>query len=139
MAYTKGSDKDFLRGGEFRFNIGEKEQKIQVYKSGPVEEKLLILFRDGTSGNEHMVRGVIPSLNPRKIRLRMGNGFSFKVVSVMVALLMHRFVLLENTCKRYFLIFIIAGVCRNFWYEKFKFLYFKIYYYLLFFTVVYSS
>jgi uncharacterized protein (DUF1684 family) len=50
MAYTKGQQRDFLRWGEFRFKVGNKEQAIQVYKSDPEEDRLFVLFRDETSG-----------------------------------------------------------------------------------------
>jgi uncharacterized protein (DUF1684 family) len=50
MAYTKGRERDFLRWGEFRFKVGNKEQAIQVYKSDPEEDRLFVLFRDETSG-----------------------------------------------------------------------------------------
>jgi len=52
IAYTKGQERDFLRWGEFRFKVGDKDQAIQAYKSGPAEERLFILFRDATSGQE---------------------------------------------------------------------------------------
>lgn len=52
MAYTKGRERDFLRWGEFRFKVGNKERAIQAYKSNPTEQKLFILFRDATSGKE---------------------------------------------------------------------------------------
>jgi uncharacterized protein (DUF1684 family) len=52
MAYTKGQEQDFLRWGEFRFKVGDREQTIQAYKSDPAEERLFILFRDATSGKE---------------------------------------------------------------------------------------
>jgi uncharacterized protein (DUF1684 family) len=52
MTYTKGNEGDFLRWGEFRFNIGGEEQAVQAYKSNPGEERLFILFRDATSGVE---------------------------------------------------------------------------------------
>ena len=52
MAYTKGQERDFLRWGEFRFKVSDREQTIQVYKSDPAEERLFILFKDATSGKE---------------------------------------------------------------------------------------
>ncbi|MHC1578934.1 MAG: DUF1684 domain-containing protein [Dehalococcoidia bacterium] len=52
MAYTRGQEQAFLRWGEFRFNVGDKEQAIQAYKKEPGEDGLFILFRDATSGQE---------------------------------------------------------------------------------------
>jgi uncharacterized protein (DUF1684 family) len=52
MAYTKGNEQDFLRWGEFRFQIDGKEQALQAYKSSPREEMLFIPFKDATSGRE---------------------------------------------------------------------------------------
>jgi len=52
MAYTKGQERDFLRWGEFRFKVGDREQIIQAYKSDPAEERLFIPFRDAISGKE---------------------------------------------------------------------------------------
>jgi uncharacterized protein (DUF1684 family) len=52
MAYTKGNEQDFLRWGEFRFQIDGKEQALQAYKSSPREETLFIPFKDATSGRE---------------------------------------------------------------------------------------
>jgi len=52
MAYTKGDEQDFLRWGEFRFQIGGKEQTLQAYKRSREEEMLFIPFKDATSGKE---------------------------------------------------------------------------------------
>jgi uncharacterized protein (DUF1684 family) len=64
MAYTKGREQDFLRWGEFRFKVGDKEQQIQAYKSDPAEERLFILFRDATSGKETYGAGRYLDLEP---------------------------------------------------------------------------
>jgi len=66
MAYTKGQERDFLRWGEFRFKVGNKEQVIQAYKTAPEEEKLFILFRDATSGQETYGGGRYLDLEPNK-------------------------------------------------------------------------
>ena len=52
MAYTKGNEQDFIRWGEFRFKLDEKQCVIQAYRSNPEEERLWIPFRDKTSGKE---------------------------------------------------------------------------------------
>lgn len=49
---TKGNMRQFLRWGEFRFNIGNEECTIQAYKSNPEEERLFVPSRDATSGKE---------------------------------------------------------------------------------------
>jgi len=49
---TKGNDREFLRWGEFRFKIENKECTLQAYKSDPREDRLFVPFRDKTSGNE---------------------------------------------------------------------------------------
>jgi len=52
MEYTQGGEQEFIRWGEFRFEVNGAEQTIQAYKSDPNEDKLFILFRDATSGKE---------------------------------------------------------------------------------------
>ncbi len=52
MAYTKGEEQDFVRWGEFRFEIGDEECVLQAYKSDAEEEQLFVPFRDATSGQE---------------------------------------------------------------------------------------
>lgn len=52
MAYTRGEEQEFVRWGEFRFEIHGSEQELQAYKSDSKEEKLFILFKDTTSGKE---------------------------------------------------------------------------------------
>jgi uncharacterized protein (DUF1684 family) len=64
MAYTKGNAQDFIRWGEFRFNIGGKEQALQAYKSAAWEEMLFIPFKDATSGKETYGAGRYIDLEP---------------------------------------------------------------------------
>lgn len=52
MAYTKGNEHDFLRWGEFQFRVSGQKQFLQAYKSNPIEDKLFIPSKDGTSGKE---------------------------------------------------------------------------------------
>ncbi len=49
---TKGNIRNFIRYGEFRFNIGETGYKLQAYKSDLQEERLFIPFKDATTGRE---------------------------------------------------------------------------------------
>ena len=49
---TRGNERQFLRWGEFRFKIQDKECTLQAYKSDPIEERLFIPFKDATSGKE---------------------------------------------------------------------------------------
>jgi len=49
---TKGGIQEFIRWGEFRFNMDEKQCVIQAYRSNPEEERLWIPFRDKTSGKD---------------------------------------------------------------------------------------
>jgi len=56
MAYTKGTEQDFIRWGEFRFKVAGKEQALQAYKSSREEEMLFVPFKDATSGKETALR-----------------------------------------------------------------------------------
>jgi uncharacterized protein (DUF1684 family) len=66
MSYTRGEEQEFLRWGEFRFKIGDKEQVLQAYKSNPEEERLFVPFRDTTSGNETYGAGRYLDLDPER-------------------------------------------------------------------------
>ena len=72
MAYTKGNEQDFIRWGEFRFKIGEKEQALQAYKRSREEEKLFVPFKDTTSGKETYGAGRYLDLEPERDRTRDG-------------------------------------------------------------------
>jgi uncharacterized protein (DUF1684 family) len=72
MTYTKVNEGDFLRWGEFRFNIGGKEQALQAYKSNPEEKRLFILFRDATSGVEIYGAGRYLDLDSERDRTAEG-------------------------------------------------------------------
>ena len=72
MAYTKGNEEDFLRWGEFRFNIVGKEKILQAYKRDPREEMLFIPFRDATSGKETYGAGRYIDLEPERGRTPEG-------------------------------------------------------------------
>ena len=64
MTYTKGNEGDFLRWGEFRFRISDKEQVLKAYRSNPKEERLFILFKDLTSSKETYGAGRYLDLEP---------------------------------------------------------------------------
>lgn len=64
MSYTKGEEQEFLRWGEFRFNIGGKDHVLQAYKIGPDEDRLFVPFRDTTSGKETYGAGRYLDLEP---------------------------------------------------------------------------
>jgi len=49
---TQGNEREFLRWGEFRFKIGDKDCTLQAYKSDPDEERLFVPFKDETSARE---------------------------------------------------------------------------------------
>jgi uncharacterized protein (DUF1684 family) len=66
MFYTRGEEKEFLRWGEFRFEIGGKEQVLQAYKSSPDEDRLFVPFRDATSGTETYGAGRYLDLEPTR-------------------------------------------------------------------------
>jgi len=72
MAYTKGNEQDFVRWGEFLFKIGEKEQALQVYKTGREEEMLFVPFKDATSGKETYGAGRYLDLEPERDRAAEG-------------------------------------------------------------------
>lgn len=46
---TEGA-REYLRWGEFRFEIDGSEQTLQAYKADPEEDRLWVPFRDATSG-----------------------------------------------------------------------------------------
>jgi uncharacterized protein (DUF1684 family) len=66
MMYTKGEEKEFLRWGEFRFKIGNKDQTLQTFKSSLYDKSLFIPFRDSTSGKETYGAGRYIDLQPEE-------------------------------------------------------------------------
>jgi len=66
MAYTKGSERDFVCWGEFRFKVGGKEQSLQAYKRSRKEEMLFVPFKDATSGKETYGGGRYLDLEPER-------------------------------------------------------------------------
>jgi uncharacterized protein (DUF1684 family) len=63
---TIGNVRNLIRWGEFRFNVGNEEYKIQAYKANPSEERLFIPFRDVTSGKQTYGAGRYLDLNPEE-------------------------------------------------------------------------
>ena len=63
MSYTKGEEQDFIRWGEFRFEVGDKELALQAYKRISIDETLFVPFRDATSGKETYSAGRYLDLN----------------------------------------------------------------------------
>ncbi len=49
---TKGNIQDFMRYGEFSFEINGNKCKLQAYKSDLQEKRLFIPFKDATTGKE---------------------------------------------------------------------------------------
>ena len=74
MAYTKGNEQDFVRWGEFRFKVSDKEQALQAYKSSREEEILFVPFKDATSGKGTYGAGRYLDLEPDKDRTAEGKG-----------------------------------------------------------------
>ena len=49
---STGGEQEYLRWGEFRFEIDGKEVTLDAYKSDPDDDRLWVPFRDVTSGEE---------------------------------------------------------------------------------------
>ena len=49
---STGGEQDYLRWGEFRFEIEGETVTLQAYKSDPDDDRLWVPFRDATSGEE---------------------------------------------------------------------------------------
>lgn len=49
---TAEGRRDYLRWGEFRFEVEGEEVTIQAYKAAPDDDHLWVPFRDATSGDE---------------------------------------------------------------------------------------
>ncbi len=63
---TKGETQEYLRWGEFRFEVNGEQCELQAYKSNPEEERLWVPFRDGTSGEETYSAGRYLDLEPER-------------------------------------------------------------------------
>lgn len=69
---TQGNLRTLIRHGEFRFNIGGVEYRLQAYKSSREEERLFIPFRDLTSGKDTYAAGRYLDLDQASDRMRDG-------------------------------------------------------------------
>jgi uncharacterized protein (DUF1684 family) len=49
---SKNMERKFIRWGEFRFKVGDKDCTLQAYKSDPMEDRLFVPFRDTTSSKD---------------------------------------------------------------------------------------
>jgi len=72
VATTKGEVQEFIRWGEFRFDVNDKRCVLQAYKSNPKEERLWVPFRDATSGKETYGAGRYLDLEPQRHRTAEG-------------------------------------------------------------------
>ncbi|MDG5776094.1 DUF1684 domain-containing protein [Haloarculaceae archaeon H-GB1-1] len=60
---TEG-EREYVRWGEFRVEIGGEDATIQAYKSDPDDDRLWVPFRDATSGDETYGAGRYIDLEP---------------------------------------------------------------------------
>ncbi|MFW6384805.1 MAG: DUF1684 domain-containing protein [Halodesulfurarchaeum sp.] len=49
---TEGNQREYLRWGEFRFEVDGEEIALQAYKADPHDDRLWVPFRDETNGEE---------------------------------------------------------------------------------------
>ena len=52
LMYTKGEERKFVRWGEFRFKIDNKDCTLQAYREESADETLFVPFKDLTNGKE---------------------------------------------------------------------------------------
>lgn len=64
MTFTKGEEREFIRWGEFRFQIDGRKCTLQAYRHDPDEEQLFVPLWDATSGNETYGAGRYLDLDP---------------------------------------------------------------------------
>ncbi|WP_135825256.1 DUF1684 domain-containing protein [Halorussus ruber] len=68
---TEG-EQEYVRWGEFRFEVDGEEVTLQAYKSDPDEDRLWVPFRDETSGEETYGAGRYLDLEPEHHRIDRG-------------------------------------------------------------------
>ncbi|WP_336136133.1 DUF1684 domain-containing protein [Natronomonas amylolytica] len=61
-------ERDYLRWGQFRFEVNGEEVTLEAYKSDPDDERLWVPFRDATSGEETYGAGRYLDLEPESHR-----------------------------------------------------------------------
>jgi uncharacterized protein (DUF1684 family) len=71
MVYTQGEEQDFIRWGEFRFELSGQECVLQAYKADVEEELLFIPFKDLISGQETYGAGRYLDLDSVRDRRRL--------------------------------------------------------------------
>jgi uncharacterized protein (DUF1684 family) len=72
VATSKDGEREFVRWGEFRFEVNGNQYVLQAYKSGFEEERLWVPFRDKTSGKETYGAGRYLDLEPERHRTAEG-------------------------------------------------------------------
>ena len=72
VATTKDGEREFIRWGEFRFEVNGSQCVLRAYKSDPEEERLWVPFRDKTSGKETYGAGRYLDLEPERHRTAEG-------------------------------------------------------------------
>jgi len=68
---TEG-ESEYLRWGEFRFEVGGEEVTLQAYKADREDDRLWVPFRDATSGDETYGAGRYLDLEPADHRTGEG-------------------------------------------------------------------
>lgn len=66
---TQGGIQEYLRWGEFRFEIDKKEHALQAYKRSKEEEWIWVPFKDKTSGKETYGAGRYIDLEPSRHKI----------------------------------------------------------------------
>jgi hypothetical protein len=61
-------ERDYLRWGQFRFEVDGEEVSLEAYKSDPDDDRLWVPFRDATSGEETYGAGRYLDLEPESHR-----------------------------------------------------------------------
>ncbi|WP_254768613.1 DUF1684 domain-containing protein [Salinilacihabitans rarus] len=69
---STGTEREYVRWGEFRFDLDGEELSLQAYKGDPDEERLWVPFRDATSGEETYGAGRYLDLEPDSHRTESG-------------------------------------------------------------------
>lgn len=64
VATSTEGEREYLRWGEFRFEVDDEEVTLQAYKSDTDDERLWVPFRDETSGEETYGTGRYLDLEP---------------------------------------------------------------------------
>jgi uncharacterized protein (DUF1684 family) len=64
VATSTEGEREYLRWGEFRFEVDGEEVTVQAYKSDPEDDRLWVPFRDATSGEATYGAGRYLDLEP---------------------------------------------------------------------------